>query len=501
MKSLSIFHCVSLGLMGVLGLVKELRSATENSASCCTAIEAEYPNQVIYQVDETYEEANARWTQNAQLAPTCIFLPETAHDVSTAVKIFVAQACPFSIKSGGHTPWAGANDIDGGIAIDFSKMNDTAVSDDRSYVRLGPGGTWHNIYKQLNGTGLAFPGGRCPGTGVGGLTLGGGYSWFTGRVGFVADNIINYEIVLANGDIRNVNATDDADLYLALKGGSNNFGVVTHFDLSVFEHRQRIYGGLAIVPINVTDAVLERFSELVSASKDFPESDATLEFFLNGTNAAGQQILLWLSDTDDTNLNGPHEALQPLLDLEPKILDRVGVTTLVDYPHDVPPVTRVLMTTATFVNAPSVVQGVHQLTLDHFEKSFSGIPNLVFDFQYTPIPRHVTEQSLVRGGNIMGLNDTTDDLIIVLLMPLWQDAAYDDDIYALSQDWLRLIHDYTNSVGAGSPFEFVNYAAPFQDPMASYGDSNLEFLRGVSEKYDPGRVFQKLVPGGFKLGI
>jgi hypothetical protein len=69
------------------------------------------------------------------------------------------------------------------------------------------------------------------------------------------------------------------------------------------------------------------------------------------------------------------------------------------------------MTTATFVNNASVLQDVHNITLNAFNSTFSNIPDLVLDFQYTPIPHHVAEQSLARGGNIMGLNNTLDDLI------------------------------------------------------------------------------------------
>lgn len=117
---------------------------------------------------------NERWTENAKLLPTCIFCPASAEDISAAMKIFVnardeRQNCPFSIKSGGHTPWAGGNSIERGIALDLSNINESSIAGDRSYVRLGSGATWRQVYAQVNGTELAFPGGRCPGTGVGGM--------------------------------------------------------------------------------------------------------------------------------------------------------------------------------------------------------------------------------------------------------------------------------------------------------------------------------------------
>jgi hypothetical protein len=84
-------------------------------------------------------------------------------------------------------------------------------------------------------------------------------------------------------------------------------------------------------------------------------------------------------------------------------------------------------------------------------------------------------------------------------MPLWTDSKYDADIYDAVETWTLSVQDYTQSIGKGHSFEFVNYARPFQDPMAGYGGENLEFLRAVSRKYDPRGIFQDAVPGGYKL--
>lgn len=86
-------------------------------------------------------------------------------------------------------------------------------------------------------------------------------------------------------------------------------------------------------------------------------------------------------------------------------------------------------------------------------------------------------------------------------MPLWVDPLYDDDVYQAAEIWLKSIQEYTNSLGKGHPLEFVNYAAPFQNPMASYGEKNQQFMKAVSRKYDPDGIFQKIVPGGYKLGV
>lgn len=84
-------------------------------------------------------------------------------------------------------------------------------------------------------------------------------------------------------------------------------------------------------------------------------------------------------------------------------------------------------------------------------------------------------------------------------MPLWEDPKYDDEVYRAAEIWVSEIKKFSNGLNKGNSLEFVNYAAPFQDPMTSYGKRNFRFLKDVSRKYDPNRVFQKLVPGGYKL--
>ncbi|KAH7024746.1 uncharacterized protein B0I36DRAFT_366662 [Microdochium trichocladiopsis] len=477
-----------------------------NAAAACRSLKSSFPQQVVSSADAAYPAWNGRWADTAELAPSCIFRPKTAKDVSAAVKVLnkeagpAGDACPFSIKCGGHTPWAGANNVNNGVAIDLSGyMNTTTVSADKTIVSLGGGEVWRSAYAKTDGMGIAFPGGRCPGTGVGGVSLGGGYSWFQGSVGFVADNVINFEVVLASGEIVNANKTNHQDLFMALKGGNNNFGVVTRVDLATFQHSQQIHGGLIIVPVEASDAVLEnlqRFTDDDAAGGVHTNAGLTVEYFLNATSGVGQ-ILLWVIDTDAA---GEHEAIRPFLEMQPQIVNRVATSSIAQYPSSVPAVTRVMMADLTFVNDLETLKGVHKITMQIFEES-KGIPGLVWDFQFEPLSRHVIDQSVARGGNSLGINGTADDLLIMFIMPLWSDPAYDDQVYAAAQKWHSSVQAYTASMGKGHRFEFANYAAKFQNVMASYGPENLQFLRTVSRKYDPKQIFQRSVRGGYKLGV
>ncbi|KAH7303321.1 hypothetical protein B0I35DRAFT_365165, partial [Stachybotrys elegans] len=437
------------------------------------------------------------------LQPSCVFRPLSSNDVSFAMKTLATGSggsesdyCPFSIKGGGHTPWAGANNVDYGVAIDLGYLNQTTLSADRSFISLGGGTIWHDAYSNMDGEGVAFPGGRCPGTGVGGVTLGGGYSWFTGALGFVADSVLNYEIVLASGEVVNVNSTTNSNLFKALKGGNNNFGVVTRFDLATIQHSQQVYGGLAIVPPSIADEVLEALQLFTDDSTGIHASEGlTIEFFMDPSTGTGQ-VLLWLIDT---NATGTHEALQPFFDMEPKILNQVYQTSIANYPSSIPDVSRVLMADVTFVNDLDIIKGVYNITME-IMKTVSHIPGLSWDFQFEPLSRHVIEASTARGGNVMGLEDAQDDLLVLFIMPLWTDAQYDAEVHKAAETWYRSVKEYTIGLGKDHSWEFANYAAWFQDPMGSYGPGNLQFLRDVSHKYDPTGLFQRAVQGGYKLG-
>lgn len=100
----------------------------------------------------------------------------------------------------------------------------------------------------------------------------------------------------------------------------------------------------------------------------------------------------------------------------------------------------------------------------------------------------------------MGLDRYPDNNILFLTVLVWTDPAKSDEIYALNDYMLGNITQYTKSVGAFKPWQYINYAYESQDPIGSYGANNVRFLKKVSREYDPAQVFQNLVTGGFKLG-
>jgi hypothetical protein len=165
------------------------------------------------------------------LSPSCAFKPQNAADIAGALSIMRFHSTPFSVRSGGHMPVPGSNSVNNGVYISMGNIATQTLTQNNSIAQIGPGQPWAHVYNWLTLFGLTVAGGRYGQVGVGGFLLGGGINYFTNQVGWSVSTIVGYEVVLANSSIVEVSATNNPDLFWALKGGSNNFGIVTRFDM------------------------------------------------------------------------------------------------------------------------------------------------------------------------------------------------------------------------------------------------------------------------------
>ena len=119
--------------------------------------------------------------------------------------------------------------------------------------------------------------------------------------------------------------------------------------------------------------------------------------------------------------------------------------------------------------------------------------------QFQPLPRLFTEHSLERGGNVLGLDRYQDNNVLFLLDMAWNGTEHGAQIRSLADRVFTNLTTYLHGAGALKDFQYINYAFQDQDPLGGYGDVALGEIKAASKKYDPGQVFQNLVPGGFKL--
>ena len=234
-------------------------------------IKAGLQAQLLLPADTDYmARQDSYWSNSAKIKPACIVRPRSAEEVSTTVQILVAACEKFAIRSGGHTQWAGSNNIEDGVTIDLSLLDWTRFDEISETVDIGPGGRWRHVYAELHKHGRVVAGGRDGNVGVAGLLLGGGKTFFTARRGFGCDDVVAYEVVLADGRLITADANNHDDLFQALKGGSNNFGIVTNFKMNAIRSDE-VWGGLTFFPKQVIpDAIqaLSEFTDNVSENVD-----------------------------------------------------------------------------------------------------------------------------------------------------------------------------------------------------------------------------------------
>ncbi|KAH9054241.1 FAD-binding domain-containing protein, partial [Lactarius vividus] len=165
-------------------------------------------------------------------ASTCSVEPGSTQDVGLILQILGESRTPFGVKSGSHNGNRGFSSTRG-VQISLARFNTFKVNTEAQTVELGPSLAWDDVYRRLAPYEVNVIGGRIPGIGVGGLTLGGGYSFQTSQYGLAIDNVVAFELVLPNGTVTTVTEANH-DLWFALRGGGNNFGIVTKFTFKSF---------------------------------------------------------------------------------------------------------------------------------------------------------------------------------------------------------------------------------------------------------------------------
>jgi FAD/FMN-containing dehydrogenase len=192
------------------------------------AFKAQLRGELIEPGDAQYDEERKVYNAMISRRPRMIAKCLDVADVVAAVNFGRNEGLRVSIRSGGHNA-GGLGVCDDGLVIDLSLMKSVVVDPAARTVRAGCGCTWGDIDRATHEFGLAVPSGIISTTGVGGLTLGGGIGHLTRQYGLTIDNLLEADVVLANGKLVVANAKENSELFWAIRGGGGNFGVVTSF--------------------------------------------------------------------------------------------------------------------------------------------------------------------------------------------------------------------------------------------------------------------------------
>ncbi len=222
--------------------------------------------QVIRQGDADYDEARKVYNGMIDKRPLLIARCVDAGDVIAAVNFGRDSGLPIAIRGGGHNG-PGLGSVNDGLVIDLSLMRGVRVDPKARTVRVGPGCTTGEVDHATHAFGQAVPFGIISTTGVAGLTLSGGHGYLSRQYGLAIDNLIEADVVLADGSFATASETDNADLLWALRGGGGNFGVVTSF-LFRTHPAKMLYGGPIVFELSDAKAVMRWYREFQPRAPD-----------------------------------------------------------------------------------------------------------------------------------------------------------------------------------------------------------------------------------------
>lgn len=211
------------------------------------SFESELRGNVILSDDELFNKERLVWNGMINKRPAMIAKCANEQDVIASVNFARTHNLVLAVRGGGHNV-AGLGTCEGGLVIDLSDMNEVKVFPDKRMASVSGGSTWAEVDSATQAFGLATPGGVVSDTGVGGLTLGGGYGHLRNKYGLTCDNLIAANVVTASGKQIRASESENPDLLWGLRGGGGNFGVVTSFEFRLFPLGPEVFMCLVFHP-------------------------------------------------------------------------------------------------------------------------------------------------------------------------------------------------------------------------------------------------------------
>ena len=218
----------------------------------------------IRPADAGYDAARRVYNAMIDCHPLAIVQCADVADVIRCVNFAREEGIAPAVRCGSHSV-GGFGTCEGGLVIDLSPMKGIRVDPERRTAQVGGGCTWGDFDHATHVFGLATPGGLISTTGVGGLTLGGGFGYLTRRYGLCCDNLISADVVTADGRLRKASSTENPDLFWAIRGGGGNFGIVTNFEFKLYPVNT-VYVGPTLYPLERGVDAMRFFAEFMKTA-------------------------------------------------------------------------------------------------------------------------------------------------------------------------------------------------------------------------------------------
>jgi FAD/FMN-containing dehydrogenase len=426
--------------------------------------------ELILRDSANYEAARRVWNANINRHPALIVRCTDSADVQHAVNFARTHELLLSLRCGGHSaPGYGTND--GGMVIDMSLMKGIRVDPSRRTVIAQGGVQWREFDHETQAFGLATTGGTVSNTGIAGLTLGGGLGWLMGKHGLSVDNLVSADVVTADGQLRTANATENPDLFWALRGGGGNFGAVTSLQYRLHPVTETL-SGLVIYPLDQGRDVMRFYREFCATLPDEAEAFAAI------LTHDGQPVVAMVLGYNGSVEKG-EKVLAPARQFGKPIADLVG-----PMPYGV---------RQTLIDDPLAKHGLHRYWRSAFVDELSDglIDEMLKGAASFSSPLSVIGVFYVHGAaacvapeaTAFSARRRTWDFDII---GQWIDGAESEGHIA----WVRALWDRVEPELLGSVY--INHMMGDDRPervRASYGN-NYTRLRELKSVYDPTNLFR-----------
>lgn len=460
------------------------------AGTACSQLKAAFPNNYVDQSSSNYQsEVQINWSTNCDLPAACFFTPSDTDMVAKGLAIVVKAGSQFAVRNGGHNPNVNFASVDNnGVLFDMGQMKTLTLNNDNTIMYAGTGNKGGDIQKIADSVGKSGVTGLNVEVGISGLTLGGGYTLFSQLNGLVADNIANFEVVLGNSSIVNANATSNKDLYRALRGGGNNFGIVTRFDMRTSDTHNIWYSIVAYSPSDY-EKVMPALAEVQANMEKDPKANV----YMLASKSSIIVAFFYAEPADSP------AAFAPLLNLKTMAVS-------------VPPTNGTVYKLAVGMSTPepAIVRMINSVITKPDGAYFTSVykeilsqaptsgnqTNLVLAIK--PMGSRVPAVGTARASGIPNsLNMPPISQTWTSILVQYQDDNDKDRMSKILDNMTGFMTSEAQKDGLLLDNLFANDAGASQNVLQSYGEESLANLKAVSQRYDADQVFQTLQAGGW----
>lgn len=450
----------------------------EAAADLYSSLRQKFKGDLLRPDDLGYEAARGIWNGMFNRKPALIARCADISDVQSAVRTAADAGILTAIRCGGHS-LAGFSSCDGGMVIDLTRMRQVTVDPEKRRARFAGGCLLGSVDIATQKAGLVFPSGVVSHTGAGGLVLGGGTGWLTRRFGLSCDNVEGFTLVIADGSVVRANASENADLFWALRGGGGNFGVVTEFEVKLHPLTSVVLAQ-GLCPESNIRQLLEFWRDFMSEAPLDLKWNIDLRLAPHTENIPAElrrrpvagNSLVWTGDPE-----AGQSYLQQALSLchkdtvNCKTISFLNLQTMADsdFPHG-----------RRYYTKSGYFASLDDSTIDHLIEAVTTIPSLETQIEFAYLGGAAGQIGPVETA----FGDRSAPFIMNLLAN-WQDTAADAGNIA----WVRGL--FKKLQPAMKPGVYVNFmSGDEQDRVSEAYHERWERMVAVKTHYDPNNFFR-----------